>query len=66
MAERWRAPGGWTVEVVSLSGTPDRHDGAWLRLRQFGCWVTDIRDVDEIERWFPLADLEQETLALAA
>lgn len=27
MADRYQAPGGWTVEVVVLSGTPDHHDG---------------------------------------
>ena len=66
MADRFRAPGGWTVEVVCLTGTPDKHDGPWLRLRQFGYWVADIREVSEIEHWFPLADLEQEVLTPAA
>ena len=30
MADRWHAPGGWIVEAVWLSGTPDHHDGEWL------------------------------------
>jgi hypothetical protein len=33
---RYRAPGGWTVQVVELTGTPDRHDGQWLRVCQYG------------------------------
>jgi hypothetical protein len=39
MADRYRAPGGWTVEVIHLSGTPDRRDGAWIRVRQHGFHV---------------------------
>jgi hypothetical protein len=66
MADRWRAPGGWTVEVVRLSLTPDRHDGEWIRLKQFGAFHADVRTPAEVERWVPLADLEQDTLALAA
>jgi len=65
MADRWHAPGGWSVEVIRLSGTPDRHDGEWIRVRQHGCWVADVRSVREIERWIRLAELEPE-LSLAA
>jgi hypothetical protein len=65
MGDRYRAPGGWTVEVVLLSGTPDRHDGEWLRLRYRGYWVTDVQSLAELERWVCLADLERDTLVLA-
>ena len=66
MADRYRAPGGWTVEVVHLSGTPDRRDGERLRVRQHGFYVADVRSVAELEQWFPLASLEPERLTLAA
>jgi hypothetical protein len=51
MADRWPAPGGWTVEVVRLSLTPDRHDGEWIRLKQFGAFHADVRTPAEVERW---------------
>jgi hypothetical protein len=63
MATRWRAPGGWTVEVVRLSGTPDHHDGEWLRLCQYGAWAADVRSPAELEQWFALADLEPDGLS---
>jgi hypothetical protein len=66
VGDRYRAPGGWTVEVVCLAGTPDRHDGEWIRLRYYGFYVADVRSAGELERWFPLASLEPETLAPAA
>ncbi len=31
MADRYRTGDGWSVEVVRLTCTPDRHDGEW-------CW----------------------------
>jgi hypothetical protein len=66
MADRWRAPGGWSVEVVKLHTTSDHHDGEWLRIRRFGWWTADVRSPVELAQWFPLADLEPEGLALAA
>jgi hypothetical protein len=66
MADRWRAPGGWTVEIVHLSGTPNNRDGQWFRVCQHGFWTADVRTVAELERWFPLADLEPDGLSLAA
>lgn len=66
MADHWRAPGGWTVEVVRLSGTPDNHDGEWLRVSQYGWWTADVRSVAELGQWFALADLEPDGLSLAA
>ena len=39
MGDRYRTADGWSVEVVHLEVTPDRHDGEWIRLRQHGCWV---------------------------
>jgi hypothetical protein len=63
MAERWRAPGGFTVEVVRLSCTPDKTDGERLRLTQYGSWVADVRTVGELERWIDLAYLEPDLVA---
>jgi hypothetical protein len=37
MAGRWRTQdGSWSVEVVTLSDTPDHHDGQWIRIRRLG------------------------------
>jgi hypothetical protein len=67
VGDRYRALGGWTVEVVELAGTPDRHDGTWIRVRLHGFFVADVRTVAELEQWFPLAELEPDSpLALAA
>jgi hypothetical protein len=66
MGDRYRAPGGWTVEVIHLSGTPDKRDGEWIRVRYFGFHVADVRSVTDLGQWFALADLEPEALALAA
>jgi hypothetical protein len=65
MAERWRAPGGWTVEVVRVTGTGGR-DGEWLWVRQYGFWTADVRSAAELERWFPIAALEKDGLAAEA
>jgi hypothetical protein len=65
MAERWRAPGGWTVEVVRVTGTGS-HDGEWLRVCQYGYWTANVKTVAELERWFPLAELEPDALAPVA
>jgi hypothetical protein len=66
VGDRYRAAGGWSVEVVCLTATPDHHDGEWIRVRFCGFHVADVRSAAELERWFPLASLEPETLALAA
>jgi hypothetical protein len=66
MADRWRAPGGWSVQVVDLSVTPDKRDGEWLRVSYRGWWVADVRSVAELEQWFPVADLEPDGLVLVA
>jgi hypothetical protein len=50
MAGRWHAPGGWTVEVVHLTGTPNHHDGEWFRVCQYGWWTADVRTVGELEQ----------------
>lgn len=39
MAGSYVASGGWTAEVVTLSGTPDRRDGTWLRVRYLDYYV---------------------------
>jgi hypothetical protein len=67
MGGRYRAPGGWTVDVVHLSGTPDHRDGEWLRVSLHGFHVANVRTPAELEQWFPLAELEPDgPLVLAA
>lgn len=61
-ADRWRAPGGWTVEIVHLTGTPNHHDGQWLRVCQYGSWTADVRTVDELAQYVDLAELEPELM----
>jgi hypothetical protein len=53
------------VEVVRLSGTPDKRNGEWLRVRQYGYHTADVRSLAELERWFDLADLEPDEGGLA-
>jgi hypothetical protein len=64
MSESWRAPGGWTVEIVQLSQTPDNHDGSWIRLRLNGFFVADVATVAELAEWIDVADLEPGGLTL--
>lgn len=59
MADRYRTADGWSVEVVRLTGTPDRHDGEWFRLRYLGYHVHDVRSIAELARYVPLAELEE-------
>lgn len=59
MADRWRTGLGWSVEVVTVRLTPDSHDGTWLRVRYLGYWVADVRQADELARWFPIAELAE-------
>jgi hypothetical protein len=66
MADRYRAPGGWAVDVITLSGTPDHRDGEWLRVSFHGFHVADVRTVAELEQWFPLAELEPDGLLVLA
>lgn len=54
------------MRVVTLVGTPDRRDGTWLRVTQFGAWTADVGSVAELERFFPLSDLEPDDGSLAA
>ena len=58
MPDRYRAPGGLHVQVVSLENTPDHRDGAWIRITRCGSWVADVRTVDELEKLIPLDQLE--------
>jgi hypothetical protein len=65
MADRYRTPGGWTVEVVQLPA------GDRLRIRHHGFRVADVVNVDDLARWIPAAELAQlerepDTLSLAA
>lgn len=54
MADRYRAPGGWTVDVIHLSSTTDHRDGEWLRVSLHGSHVADVRTVAELEPDGPL------------
>jgi len=65
MADRYRAPDDWNVEVVQLAA------GDRLRIRHHGFYVADVANVDDLARWIPAAELAQlerepETLILAA
>jgi hypothetical protein len=63
MADRYRTPGGWTVELVQLA------EGERLRIRHHGFYVADVRSVADLERWIPrdeLHHLERDTLIPAA
>ena len=63
MADRYRTPDGWTVEVVRLDADER------FRIRHHGFYVADVRNVDDLARWIPaaeLAQLERDTLILAA
>jgi hypothetical protein len=60
MGERWRTADGWAVEIVTLAITPNHHDGTWIRVRQHGAWVADVRSVTELATLVPLAELEPE------
>jgi hypothetical protein len=66
VGDRYRTPGGYTVDVITLSGTPDHHDGEWLRVSFHGFHIADVRTVAELERWFPLAELEPDGLLVLA
>ena|SRR5215813_12913573 len=63
MAPTYRTKDGYTVEVVQLSDTSGNHDGEWLRVRYHGYHVADVRSVAELERYFPLGELEADALA---
>jgi hypothetical protein len=59
MADRYRTPGGWTVEVVQLAA------GERLRIRHHGFYVADVGNADDLARWIPadeLVQLEREAL----
>lgn len=65
VAKRWRtADGQWCVDAIRLSGTPDRRDGDWLRVRWRGYWKADVRTVAELARLVPLDQLAEAPLAL--
>lgn len=61
MAVRYRSSDGcWEIEVACLTGTPDKHDGERIRLRNYGWYVADVRSITDLERYVPLSDLEDE------
>src|SRR5579864_3336020 len=52
MAVHYRTSDGcWSVEVVRLTGTPNKHDGEWIRVRNFGFFVADVRTVTELQSY---------------
>ena len=63
MADSYRTPDGWTVEVVTLDA------GDRLRIRHHGFYVADVANVDDLARWIPAVEfvqLERDTLIPAA
>ena len=44
MTDRYRTPGGWTIEVVQLV------EGERLRIRYHGFYAADVRSVIELAR----------------
>jgi hypothetical protein len=63
MADLYRTPDGWTIEVVRLAA------GVRLRIRHHGFHIADVANADDLARWVPtaeLAQLEGDTLILAA
>ena len=52
------ADGEWQVDVIRLIATGAHRDGAWLRIRRWGCHIADVRTVDEQE-YVDLADLQE-------
>jgi hypothetical protein len=62
MTERYHTASGWSVEIVRRTATPDHRDGESFRVCRFGCYVADVRTPAELERYFPLAELEPESL----
>ena len=47
MADRYRTPDDWTVEVVQVAA------GDRLRIRHHGFYVADVVNVDDLARWIP-------------
>lgn len=53
------ADGRWQVDVITLTLTPNHHDGTWLRISEYGWHTTDVRTIEELHRYVDLADLEE-------
>ena len=63
---KWRTRDGqFTVEVIKLTGTSRNRDGEWLRVKQHGSHLADVRSVEELARYFDLADLVEGLSAAA-
>jgi hypothetical protein len=50
MADRYLTPGGWTIEVVHLA------EGERLRIRHYGYYIADVRDLLDGGGHVPLPD----------
>src|SRR5262249_53506709 len=55
---RYRTKSGRGGGVVEVAGTPHHHDGSWIRLTHHG-FLVDLRSVQALGSYFPLADLEE-------
>jgi hypothetical protein len=66
VSECWRTADGWAVEVIRLEGTPDHHDGTWIRITHHGFYIADVSDPYEIRRWVRPGELEPDALTSRA
>ncbi len=53
LAERYRSPGGWSIQVVQLG---DQASSERLRIRHHGYYIADVSSIAELERWIPPAE----------
>jgi hypothetical protein len=47
----------WVIDVIRLSLTGTGRDGEWLRISRWGIRIADVPTVDELTRYFNLAEL---------
>jgi hypothetical protein len=52
--------GQWVVDLIRLSGTGDNRDGERFRVLQYGFFVAEARDLNELSRYVDLAELEDD------
>jgi hypothetical protein len=63
---RWRTRDGqFVVEVIKLTGTSRNRDGEWLRVKQHGSHLADVRSIEELANYVDLADLVEGLSAAA-
>jgi hypothetical protein len=49
----------WRVDVIELSCTGNNTDGQWIRISYLNVLAGMVRTPDEVERFVPLASLEE-------